>query len=143
MSFGGKYRCPLDGPPPVRRQAGGSSSGWVRAAARLRTDKIEQSRQACVEARRRSRSPRRHPGYSVALSIGPSARLVTQRIGASSSRVRSSDAQNSRRALKAFRPMRKLSAFRYPLRIASNRGSNAPLDEAERSAAMAEVTQDV
>ena len=42
----------------------------------------------------------------------------------------------------AYRPLRKFAAFRYPLRKA-HRGSNAPLDAAEREEAMADVTRDV
>ena len=143
MSFGRKCHCPLEEPPVIRRQVGGASSGsgWVRAAAKLRADNIERSRIACLESRRRSRSPRHHPGYSAALAIGPSARFHAQ--GTNSSRIRSRSASAPDTSLTAFRPLRKLSAFRYPLRKASNSGSNAPHDEAELPAAMAEVTQDV
>ena len=188
MSYGRKCQCPLEEPPVSRPQAWGNSSGGsgARAATKLRADESEQRLSTGSESRRRSRSPRKHPGYSSALAVGPSARFQAQgaRSGSTSdadrpqrrqprdingglgfadprslnaNRVRSpegsprlhSSIKRSRSpaayatSATAFKLLRKCSAFRYPLQKATNRGSNAPLDEAEREAAMAEVTQDV
>ena len=142
---------------------GGGPTGWVcgRAAS------IKKRRLACVEARLCSRSPRRHPGYSTALAIGPYARHgapdLAGRVGSGgvsrtsskgsssagteaggSTRVRGRDALSTAAATDtAFPPLRKLAPFRNPLQTAARRGPNAPLDDDERAAAMADVVQDV
>lgn len=80
MSFGRTYQCPLERPLVSNRQRWGGSSGsdGDRAAAIPQGGSGGQGSSMGIGSRRRSRSPRRHPGYSSALAVGPSARSQAQ-----------------------------------------------------------------
>ena len=127
MGFGGYYVYPLDRPLVSTRQAWGVPSG-VRAS------------------HGRSRSPRRQPHFPPIMAVGPSARFLAAgaRPGPAGYRRegRGQFATGTANEATAYRPLRRLAAFRYPLQSA-RRGFNAPLDAAEREEALADVTRDV
>ena len=81
MSFGRAYQCPLERPLGTIRQRWGDSSGGSGyfAAALPQSSGGEQRSGIGMGSRRRSRSPRRHRGYTSALAVGPSARFQAQR----------------------------------------------------------------